>query len=200
MTVTAPERYLVIDLEGTCDDSPDRQHVPAGEAEIIEIGAVMVEADGWQVTDEFSVFIRPVRHPTLTAFCTRLTSITQADVDAAPTYPTAIERFKSWLYQHHSFLFLSWGDYDRLQLIQDCAYHRIAYPIAADHVNLKKAFSARQGVKKLGLGRAIERAGLTFVGTPHRGVDDARNAARLLPYAFGNSVLDPPPSARPARA
>ena len=180
------ERYLVIDLEATCDDDPQRRQVPVGQCEIIEIGAVMVEREGWRVIDEFDIFV-PVRHPRLTAFCTRLTSITQAEVDAAPTFPEAIDRFKAWLRQHEGFAFGSWGNYDRLQILQDCAYHRIAYPIAAPHVNIKTEFSARQRVKKLGLGQAIERAGLTFTGTPHRGVDDARNAARLLPYAFGDA-------------
>jgi inhibitor of KinA sporulation pathway (predicted exonuclease) len=28
--------------------------------------------------------------------------------------------------------------------------------------------------------------GLTFEGTAHRGIDDARNMARLLPWIFGD--------------
>ncbi|MDF2697512.1 MAG: Inhibitor of the KinA pathway to sporulation, putative exonuclease, partial [Labilithrix sp.] len=32
---------------------------------------------------------------------------------------------------------------------------------------------------------ALEHAGLTLEGTHHRGIDDARNIARLLPWLLG---------------
>jgi hypothetical protein len=43
----------------------------------------------------------------------------------------------------------------------------------------------------LPLGQDHARLGLTFEGTAHRGIDDARNIARLLPYALGRV---PPPA------
>lgn len=75
------ERYLVIDFEATCCD---KGTVSRGEMEIIEIGAVMVEAGTFEAVDEFQTFIRPVRHPRLTSFCTSLTFIMQEGVEAAP--------------------------------------------------------------------------------------------------------------------
>jgi inhibitor of KinA sporulation pathway (predicted exonuclease) len=36
--------------------------------------------------------------------------------------------------------------------------------------------------KKPGLGQALRVAGLEFEWRPHRAIDDARNAARLLPH------------------
>ena len=50
--------------------------------------------------DEFRTFVRPVRHPTLSPFCTELTGITQADVDAAPAFPAVVARFHDWLRTH----------------------------------------------------------------------------------------------------
>jgi 3'-5' exoribonuclease 1 len=32
---------------------------------------------------------------------------------------------------------------------------------------------------------ALRRVGLDLVGTHHRGIDDARNIARVLPYRLG---------------
>jgi len=32
---------------------------------------------------------------------------------------------------------------------------------------------------------ALRRVGLPLVGTHHRGIDDARNIARILPFALG---------------
>jgi len=125
-----PEHYLIIDFEATCCDA---NSFPREEMEIIEIGAVMVDATTLQVIDEFQSFIRPIRHPELTAFCTELTSIRQKEVDNAPTFPEFVPGFKAWLYTYHNFVFCSWGDYDAKQLRQDCGYHKLPNPIGAPH-------------------------------------------------------------------
>lgn len=187
MTDLAFSHYLVIDFEATCCD---RGTVPRREMEIIEFGAVMVDAEDFRVVDAFERFVRPQRHPTLTPFCTTLTSIRQHDVDAAPTFPECVADFKPWLYRYREVAFCSWGDYDRDQLQQDCDFHRIPNPISAPHFNVKRLLSERQRLKKkYGLAQAIERAGLRFVGTHHRGIDDARNIAALLPFVFGEARL-----------
>lgn len=179
--------YLVIDFEATCCDQGT---VPRHAMEIIEFGVVMVDAADFRIVDEFQSFVRPVRHPQLTGFCTRLTSIRQADVDAAPTFPACVAAFESWLSRYRDVAFCSWGDYDRNQLQQDCDFHRIPNPIAAPHRNVKRLFSERQGrTKTYGLSAAVRDAGLAFAGTHHRGIDDARNIARLLPFVFGDARL-----------
>ena len=185
--VTSPcfSRYLVIDFEATCCD---RGTVPRHEMEIIEIGAVMVDAADFRIEGEFQSFVRPVRHPVLTDFCTSLTSIAQQDVDAAPSFPRFVAAFKPWLDGYDDFAFCSWGDYDYRQLHQDCEFHGIPYPIGAAHLNVKRLFSERSATrKKFGLAEAIRKVGLDFAGTHHRGIDDARNNARLLPFVFGES-------------
>jgi inhibitor of KinA sporulation pathway (predicted exonuclease) len=180
-------RYLVIDFEATCCD---KGTVPREHMEIIEIGAVMAEAQTFEVVGEFQTFIRPVRHPRLTPFCISLTSIEQKDVDAAPLFAEAIAQFKQWLYRYSGFVFCSWGDYDLKQLNQDCDFHKIPYPINAPHLNVKRLMAERQGLsKKPGLGDAVRMAKMEFQGSHHRGIDDARNIARLLPYIFGTAKL-----------
>ncbi len=182
-----PEKYLVIDFEATCFD---KDIVPREEMEIIEIGAVMVEADGFGVLDEFQSFVQPVRHPRLTPFCTKLTTIRQSDVDAAPKFEEFVANFSTWLDRFEHYTFGSWGDYDRKQLQQDCDFHQVLTPIAAPHVNLKRLFTERFHLRKRpGLGEAIKLADLQFAGTHHRGIDDARNIARLLPWIFGEKEL-----------
>jgi inhibitor of KinA sporulation pathway (predicted exonuclease) len=178
------EYYPIVDFEATCCN---KGTIPSQEMEIIEIGAVMVDASTFQVIDECQTFVRPVRHPKLTLFCTALTSIQQKDVSGAPAFKEAIAQFKTWLYRYSSFLFCSWGDYDRKQLQQDCQFHNVPYPINAPHINLKRLIAKCQDLpKKPGLAQAVQLAGLEFVGTHHRGIDDARNIARLLVYAFGD--------------
>lgn len=170
--------YLIIDVEATCSDDGA---VPRPEMEIIEIGAVMLNARSFEIECEFQTFVRPVRHPDLTEFCTRLTDIRQADVAEAPSFPDAIELLKPWMYGFADCLFCSWGDYDRNQFVQDCAFHRIAYPFRSGHLNLKPEFSKAMGLKKkLGVFEAVRHLGLDFQGTHHRGIDDARNIACIV--------------------
>ena len=173
---------VVFDLEATCDDGGRMSPV---EMETIEIGAVMVKRDGLNVISEFQRFVRPIRHSRLTDFCTALTSIGQADVDGAQLLPDVVAELKTWLYEYSDLIACSWGDYDVRQLQQDCRMHGIAYPFPGRHVNLKRRFSEAQGItKKLGMAQALELARLPLVGTAHRGIDDARNIAQLLPHCI----------------
>ncbi len=177
---------LVVDLEATCDDRNNKPClVPKEEMETIEIGAVLVETRTLEKVGELGIFVRPVRHPKLTDFCKQLTSITQADVDAAALFPEAAASVARFLSNRRA-LFCSWGDYDKNQLAQDAAFHAMRLPFGQEHVNLKKRFSEQLGEpKRFGMDSALARVGLTLEGTHHRGIDDARNIARLLPWITG---------------
>lgn len=185
------EKYqylLVIDLEATCSDG---QEISRQEREIIEIGAVMVETNNLEIISEFQTLIKPVRNPLLTSFCQQLTSITQEQVDNAPRYGEGIEKFKKWLYQYKNFVFGSWGDYDRQQIEQDCQFHQVADPIGSEQINLKRLFSSQQKLKRrYGMAQALKLVGMELEGTHHRGLDDARNIARLLPYILGRQKIE----------
>jgi inhibitor of KinA sporulation pathway (predicted exonuclease) len=55
-------------------------------------------------------------------------------------------------------------------------------------VNLKLAFARSLGIRRgLGTHGAFARVGLVPEGTHHRGIDDARNIARLLPWCLGRA-------------
>ncbi|MGL5075983.1 MAG: 3'-5' exonuclease, partial [Waterburya sp.] len=43
--------------------------------------------------------------------------------------------------------------------------------------------------KKYGMAGALKLAGIELIGTHHRGIDDARNIAQLLPYMLGREKL-----------
>lgn len=181
------QHVIVVDLEATCSDDGA---VPRDQMEVIEIGAVLVDTAELSVQDEFQSFVQPVRRPELTGFCTKLTGITQDMVAEAPTFADAIKAFKGWmrLGERHA-MFGSWGDYDRKQLQQDCRYHSLAYPMPP-HINLKQAFSDRQGRRKrYGMAGALRLCGLSLDGDHHRAFDDARNIAKLLPWIIGEEKL-----------
>jgi inhibitor of KinA sporulation pathway (predicted exonuclease) len=182
------DTYLVLDLEATCCN---QETIKRHEMEIIEVGAVMVEAQNLTVIDQFQTFIKPVRFPILTEFCQSLTSITQIQVDQAPEYPSAMALLKNWLSTYPNAVFGSWGDYDRNQFKQDSKFHNLPFPIAYPHVNLKQLFSSTQGLpKKHGMAEALQLAGIGLEGTHHRGLDDAKNIAKLLPFILGRQQLN----------
>lgn len=193
-TTPADALALVVDLEATCDS---QGKMPREEMEIIEIGAVLVRMATDEIIDEFQEFVRPVKNPQLTEFCRELTSISQDQVDAAPAFRDALARFQEWMFRDgRRPRFCSWGAYDRKQFAQDCRYHEIEDPMPRPHYNLKVLFSEQQGLgrRRYGLKQALYRVGLELTGTHHRGIDDARNIARLLPYCFPPCADESPAS------
>jgi 3'-5' exoribonuclease 1 len=190
--LTKYQHILVVDLEATCCA---RQSILRHQMETIEIGAVMVDTASLEIVDEFQTFIKPLRHPILTEFCLQLTSITQSQVDTAPTFPDAIKLWQPWLAQFDKTIFGSWGDYDRKQLQQDSKHHRIdlPYSVSSNHVNLKELFSTTQGLnKRYGMAQALKLAQIELTGTHHRGIDDARNISKLLPYILDRQKIPTP--------
>jgi inhibitor of KinA sporulation pathway (predicted exonuclease) len=156
----------------------------------------MVAAQDLTVIDQFQTFIKPVRYPVLTQFCKSLTSITQEQVDQAPSYVETVNLLKQWLSNYPNAVFGSWGDYDRNQFKQDSKFHNVPFPIAYPHVNLKQLFSEAQGLsKRYGMAEALQLAGIALEGTHHRGIDDARNIAKLLPFILGKQQLTQPSTA-----
>jgi len=128
----------------------------------------------------------------LTEFCLNLTSITQVQVDNAPTFPDAIKLWRPWLSQFDKTIFGSWGDYDRKQLQQDSKHHHIdlPYPVSSNHVNLKEIFCTTQVLnKRYGMAQALNLANIPLTGTHHRGIDDARNISKLLPYILDRQKI-----------
>lgn len=174
--------WLVLDVEATCCDAGE---FPRDEMEIIEIGAVLCDARTLEPSKEFQTFVKPRRHPRLTEFCSKLTTIAQSDVDRAPDFPRALAALRDFL-AGGAGRFASWGDYDWWQFKRDALLHRATLPFVSPRYNLKEMFSTRAGDRAgYGTGQALRRVGLAPSGTHHRAIDDARNIARLLPWCTG---------------
>ena len=168
-------QYIVVDVEATCWAStrrPKRQ-------EIIEIGAVRLAHD-LTIRDEFASFVRPVACRELSRFCTELTSISQADVDAADFFPQVFDRFLDWI-GHDPYRLCSWGLFDISQFQADCARYGMNCPARFEsaHINVKKEYAGWRDVRRCGMAKALAHEGLSLDGTHHRGIDDARNIARI---------------------
>ena len=184
MPSTTHPSYLVVDLEATCWDDPVMRERQREESEIIEIGAVLLD-DALTIIDKFQTFVHPNRHPNLSEFCQKLTSIRQTDVDSAPTFPEAMDLLVNGFLKGSRAILCSWGYYDRNQIKLECQRHAVHYPFGTGHINIKVNFSQwskeRGGPDKShGVSQALKKIGMTFQGTPHRGIDDAINIVRIF--------------------
>lgn len=178
-------RYIIVDLEATCwqtGSSPSRM-------EIIEIGAVRLDAPAGPPVAEFNAFVCPIVEPQLSVFCLQLTGIQQMDVDTADPFPYVLEYFLDWI-GDDPFTLCSWGAYDLNQFRIDCARHKVPFPATFErHLNLKQEFARLHSRKPMGMAGALRHLGLPLEGQHHRGIDDARNIARIaqliLPQIIG---------------
>lgn len=170
------KNYIIVDLEATC--WKDRRD---GSNEIIEIGAVLINQHQ-EILSEFEQFVQPIKHPVLSDFCTELTSITQQDVDQAPLFPEALERFHAWFNEvEGDYLLCSWGFYDQVQFINDCKLHGLPIHWLNNHISLKHQHRKVAGTRRaLGMKNALKHEGFALDGTHHRGIDDARNIAKIF--------------------
>jgi len=176
---------LAVDVEATCDEN----HAIAREhMEIIEIGAVLLDGK-LAVIDEYRTFIRPVVNPGLTPFCTALTSIGQEDVENAPLAHRALSEFGAWLRSRQPVRWYSWGDYDYRQFKLDCARSGAPWPFPGEHSNARRLYAKMLGKRmRISLFQAVKEQGLKWAGVHHRGIDDARNLARLLQVLLRDSL------------
>ncbi len=178
-------KSLLIDLEATCWERGEER---GRQGEIIEIGAVLVDEE-FEPAGEFQTFVKPKANPVLSGFCIKLTSITQAQVDTAPQLPEAMRAFVTDVERQagrriRELEFLSWGFYDRKQFERECAIRGIRYPFGL-HRSVKHEFAERRKMRPCGMEQALKMLGIPLEGTHHRGIDDARNIARIFKAEWG---------------
>jgi 3'-5' exoribonuclease 1 len=172
------KNLLIVDFEATCYVSG--KEPPDFFQEIIEIGAVLLDTTTRLPAGEYQAFVKPVLFPTLSPFCVALTSIRQEDVDAGLPFDQAVQQLAR-LYDRERAVFASWGFYDQRQLERQCLRFGVAYPFAEqEHISLKHEHAQLYKQKKpLGMSKALALYQIPLTGTHHRGIDDARNIARI---------------------
>ena len=166
----------IVDVEATCWQG----RLPEGQSnEIIEIGVTVVDIVARERVSRHRILVRPERS-TVSAFCSELTGLTQADVDAGVSFAEACGTLATRLSAGKRG-WASWGDYDRKQFLRQCAATSARYPFGSRHINAKAAFAAAHGMAgPVGMARALDLVGLPLEGRHHRGDDDAWNIAALV--------------------
>jgi len=173
------KHYIIFDLEATCwEEKNDKIK------EIIEIGAVKLNKD-LEIMDIFSEFVKPAINPELTEFCKTLTSIRQSDVDNAKTFNDVIQDFERWiLSSSEDVKLISWGYYDKKQILEESQHKKYSGEIIKlleeKHISLKHEFAKMRKSRTCGMKKALDILNLPLEGTHHRGIDDAKNIAKIF--------------------
>lgn len=179
-----PQKYdyfLVLDFEATCEDGKK-----INPQEIIEFPVLKVNARTYELESTFHQFVRPQYHPKLTAFCTKLTTIEQEDVDRAKLFPEVFAEFERWMKEEVGLdkrsLFVTCGNWDLMTMLpSQCALHNIPVPsYCKTWLNIKKSYAIKKGDYVKGMMPMLVGLGLKHEGTLHRGLDDCRNITNIL--------------------
>jgi len=172
------DEIIIIDLEATCwEGDGDYQR---RRSEIIEIGVCKMDADSGEIIKSEGILVKPVQSE-ISAFCTRLTSITPQMVERdGISLKEACQKLGEQ-YLSKQLTWASYGAYDRTMLTEQCTRFGVAYPMSRQHINVKVFFSEVYKLGKgIGMAGALRMLNLPLEGTHHRGVDDAKNIAKIF--------------------
>jgi inhibitor of KinA sporulation pathway (predicted exonuclease) len=170
------DKILVVDIEATCWQGDP----PAGQInEIIEVGICLLDIKTYEITANRGIIVKP-ENSKISPFCTELTTITQEMVDYGITLKEACAILEND-YESGQRVWCSYGAYDLKQFTKECASKDVKYPFGQSYLNVKTLFAVMNQLKKeVGMAKALNIAKIELEGTHHRGVDDARNIAKIL--------------------
>ncbi len=170
------DEILVVDVKCSCW----KEEPPEGEqSEIIEIGICTLNIETLKRVNREGMLVRP-EHSTVGEYCTKLTTLTQEQVEKGLTFKQACARLKR---RYHSLerIWASYGDNDRRRFERQCQSRNITYPFSPTHMNVKNLFALMHGMPAdMQIHGALELLDIPPEGTPHRGADDAWNVAAIL--------------------
>ncbi|MDH7447739.1 3'-5' exonuclease [Aquimarina sp. 2201CG14-23] len=172
---------IIIDLEATCWNGP----IPKGQvSEIIEIGICILNTDTGTISKNQGILIKPERSK-VSAFCTELTTITQELLDQEGiSFANACEILRTE-YCGHQYIWASYGQYDLNMMKKQCRVRKIEYPLSQNHINVKTHFAQTKELqKKVGMKGALNILNIPLEGTHHRGINDAKNIAKILRWSL----------------
>jgi inhibitor of KinA sporulation pathway (predicted exonuclease) len=167
---------LIIDVEATCWDSDIERKDQ--ENEVIEIGYCLIK--NMEPSIGHSIIIKP-RQSTVSEFCTKLTTITQQQVNNGIPPAKAYNQLKSMITSPWG----SWGRYDHNILKSMCELYNFPDFIPSNHINVRELYANKimknQDPKAAPNNPydACEKLKIKWEGTNHRGDSDAYNIARI---------------------
>jgi inhibitor of KinA sporulation pathway (predicted exonuclease) len=171
------DQIVIIDVEATCWE---RKHPEGVDSEIIEVGVCLLNVNTGEITDNRGILVKPERSE-ISPFCTSLTTITPELVaEQGISFKDACAILRKE-YQAQSRAWASFGAFDLKQFQRQCAATGVGYLFGPSHVNVKTLFALKKKlVHEEGMAGALAILQIPLEGTHHRGIDDAKNIAKIL--------------------
>lgn len=172
--------YIVLDLEWNQPNSP-RVMVKSPvslKGEIIQIGAVKLD-ENLEIIDTFKIMVKPKYYRTMHKKVSRLTSITDDDLQYGFPFKQALSYFNSWCTD--DCIFLTWSGDDVRMLRSNLLMHKVKYYSIPKSYDVQKLFSIQiaKDQRQYSLVQALE-----IVQEPacsaHDALHDAINTTRVL--------------------
>ncbi len=174
--------YIVLDLEWNQAVTEKVRIVPTIplylEGEVIQVGAVRLNS-AFGVDDTLKLNIRPQRYTQINPIVTKLTGITQEQMDAGIDFVQAMEALREWCGSKP--VFITWGDDDIRILRQNLALHAMEGRWAGSWYNLQWIYSRQlgEGRPPQSLTKVAALLGLDCEAPAHDALNDARCTALI---------------------
>lgn len=177
-----PKKVIVIDVEATCWEKkkPKGQH-----NDVIEYGLAVLDLASGELTANEGILVQPTTSE-ISSFCTQLTTITPAMVNQEGQSFSEASAYLTEKYQAKQYIWASYGAYDFNQIHRQCQREGVPFPLSGQHLNVKALFALQQqSPRPVGMAEALRLLQIPLEGTHHRGIDDARNIAKILQRLLG---------------
>jgi inhibitor of KinA sporulation pathway (predicted exonuclease) len=90
-------------------------------------------------------------------------------------------------YDSQSRAWASFGAYDLNQFKRQCTDLGIGYPFGPSHINVQTLFALKKKLgHEQGMAGALALLEIPLEGTHHRGIDDAKNIAKIMNWILNN--------------
>jgi inhibitor of KinA sporulation pathway (predicted exonuclease) len=170
-------------VEATCWEGANPEGM---ESDIIEIGICLIDVRTGEITDNKGILVMPERSK-ISAFCTSLTTITpeMVEKDGISFKEACAILEKDYLSQNR--VWASFGAYDLKQFQRQCTAMGIGFPFGPSHINVKTLFALKMKLgHEQGMAGALTLLNIPLEGTHHRGIDDAKNIAKVFNRILNN--------------
>lgn len=178
------ETIIILDTEYTAwEGSQERKWSGENEhREIVQIGAIKVDANTLTEIDSFNHFVKPTLNPELSEYFTNLTGISQKQIDELGIeYPVALSEYFSWAENFDTY---SFGKGDEKVLRENCELKGIPFLPKGKFFNMRDTFR-KYGipVENYNSGNIVEAFGIKKERSAHNALNDVRtilDGLRLL--------------------
>lgn len=163
---------------------------PGEHKEIVQIGAIVIDAKGFAEKASFSVLIRPVINPVLSDYFCKLTGISNEQLQQhGVDFAEGIARFQAFAGERPSYCY---GRDDRIIAENALLLGRASIWNFAASVNLR-LWLEKVGVPLSGIhsGELAAHVGSVSQGKAHDALTDARSLAEAVRYLVGKGAPNP---------